>query len=606
MKLRTSFFDKTVFFKNVTRFAPAWGLYTLGLVMALMTMASSDLEYWQVDALGESIQIMPLINMGYALVCAMLLFGDLFNARMCNALHALPLRRECWFSTNVISGLAFAIVPNLLMTLIAIPLCAASIVIDGGLVPLYWLLGSTLQFIAFFGLAVFSIFCVGSRFAALVVYGILNFASVLVYVLVAAVYTPMLYGVHTSEVPFLKFCPVVQLMTEGYIHTEQLWAETYPPQLMGGNFTLGENWGSLWIYAALGAVLIVAALLLYRKRHLESAGDFIAVKSLRPVFLVIYTLCAGVAFFAFQRLFVGIHSGYFWLYIGLAVGFFTGLMLLERTVRVFRKKNFALCAGLILIFALTTVATALDIFGIESWMPEKSEIKSVTVCDRHIYSAVNYRDNLSGVVLEGDQIDTGLQLHKLALKEQKYFDDTVIGSGYYAIDDMLIDYEGGASRNAVSFTLVYELTDGRRVARYYYGFAETEIGEILIPMFSRMEMVLSFPASEIPDFATRIEEIMLDGELVTEMLDAQQRQKLLEAIAADCQEGSMAQNWVFHRTEGLDDPVHYLEFQYQDSDIYHSGWKSITVFPEGRHTRAFLEESGLMEYLESLDSRKYG
>ena len=34
MKLRTSFFDKTVFFKNVTRFAPVWGLYSLGLLMA--------------------------------------------------------------------------------------------------------------------------------------------------------------------------------------------------------------------------------------------------------------------------------------------------------------------------------------------------------------------------------------------------------------------------------------------------------------------------------------------------------------------------------------------------------------------------------------------
>jgi ABC-2 type transport system permease protein len=522
---------------------------------------------------------------------------------MCNALHALPLRRECWFSTNVISGLAFAIVPNLVMTLIAIPLCASSIVTDGWQVPLYWLLGSCLQFITFFGIAVFSIFCAGSKFASLVVYGILNFLSVLVYVLAAAVYTPMLYGVHTGETPFLNVCPVVQMMEKGYIHTEQLWAETYPSQLMGGMFTVTDHWASLWIYAAVGVMLIAVALLMYRKRHLETAGDFIAVKPLRPVFLIIYTLCAGVAFFVFQELFLGGPLTYFWLYIGLAVGFFTGLMLLERTVRVFRKKNFALCGGLMLIFSLTLVATAMDIFGIESWMPEKSEIKSVTVCDRHIYSAVNYRDNLSGVVLEGDQIDTGLQLHKLALKEQKYFDDTVIGSGYYAIDDMLIDYEGGASRNAVSFTLVYELTDGRRVALYYYGFAETEIGEILIPMFSRMEMVLSFPASEIPDFATRIEEIMLDGELVTEMLDAQQWQALLEAIAADCEEGTMAQNWAFHRTE--EDPVYYLEFQYQERDIY-SNWKTITVFPECRHTRGFLEESGLLDYLESMDSHKYG
>ena len=605
MKLRTSFFDKTVFFKNVTRFAPVWGLYSLGLLMALMTMASSDLEYWQVDALGESIQLMPLVNMGYALVCAMLLFGDLYNSRMCNALHALPLRRECWFSTNVISGLAFAIVPNLVMTLIAIPLCAASIVIDGWQVPLYWLLGSCLQFIAFFGIAVFSIFCAGSKFASLVVYGIVNFFSVLVYVLAAAVYTPMLYGVHTGETPFLNFCPVVQMMEKGYIHTEQLWAETYPPQLMGGMFTVTDHWASLWIYAAVGVVLIVAALLMYRKRHLETAGDFIAVKPLRPVFLVIYTLCAGVAFFVFQELFLGGPLTYFWLYIGLAVGFFTGLMLLERTVRVFRKKHFALCGVLMLVFALTTLVTALDIFGIESWMPEKSEVKSVTVHDRHVYYAANY-DSLSGVMLEGEDIEKALRLHELALEEQKYFDNFAIGSGYYAIDSMLIGYEGGPARNAVSFTLVYELTDGRRVTRYYYGFLDSEIGGILKPMFSSPEQVLDFPASQIPDFVTSIEEITLDGELVTEKLDDQQRQKLLEAIAADCEEGNMAQNWAFHPTEEEEFPVYYLDFQYQEQDIYRSNWKTVTVFPECRHTIAFIEESGLLAYLESLDSRKYG
>ena len=214
MKLRTSFFDKTVFLKNVTRFAPVWGLYSLGLVMALMTMASSDLEYWQVDALGESIQLMPLVNMGYALVCAMLLFGDLYNSRMCNALHALPLRRECWFSTNVISGLAFAIVPNLVMTLIAIPLCASSIVTDGWQVPLYWLLGSCLQFIAFFGIAVFSIFCAGSRFASLVVYGIVNFFPMVVYWLLSSLYEPLMPGIKLSTVLFARACPLPQLRRE--------------------------------------------------------------------------------------------------------------------------------------------------------------------------------------------------------------------------------------------------------------------------------------------------------------------------------------------------------------------------------------------------------
>jgi ABC-2 type transport system permease protein len=377
------------------------------------------------------------------------------------------------------------------------------------------------------------------------------------------------------------------MMEKGYIHTEQLWAETYPTQLMGGMFTVTDHWASLWIYAAVGVMLIAVALLMYRKRHLETAGDFIAVKPLRPVFLVIYTLCAGVAFFVFQELFLGGPLTYFWLYIGLAVGFFTGLMLLERTVRVFRKKHFALCGVLMLIFSLTLVATALDIFGIESWMPEKSEVKSVTICDNHIFYVNNY-DGPDGVVLEGEDIEIGLRLHELAL-ENRELDDTIIGNDYVVVDYL----DTVETRFAASFTIIYELTDGSKVTRYYYGFADSESGKILTDLFSTPEQVLGVEESEIPGFAANIEEILLDSEFVTPALDEQQRQALLEAIAADCRDGNMAQNWAFHSVDNVE---YYLEFQYWNAEARNSDWMTITVFPECRHTIAFIEESGMLDY----------
>jgi hypothetical protein len=57
----------------------------------------------------------------YALVCALTLFGDLFNSRMCNAIHALPLRRESWFCTHALTGLCFSVVPNLVFALLMMP-----------------------------------------------------------------------------------------------------------------------------------------------------------------------------------------------------------------------------------------------------------------------------------------------------------------------------------------------------------------------------------------------------------------------------------------------------------------------------------------------------
>ena len=38
MKSRTSFFNKTLFRKNVTRFAPIWGIYLLCLLIGLGLM----------------------------------------------------------------------------------------------------------------------------------------------------------------------------------------------------------------------------------------------------------------------------------------------------------------------------------------------------------------------------------------------------------------------------------------------------------------------------------------------------------------------------------------------------------------------------------------
>lgn len=56
------------------------------------------------------------------------------------------------------------------------------------------------------------------------------------------------------------------------------------------------NWSALLGYIIAAVVLTAAALLLYRKRRMESAGDVIAVKSLRPVFKFCVTACSALCF----------------------------------------------------------------------------------------------------------------------------------------------------------------------------------------------------------------------------------------------------------------------------------------------------------------------
>ena len=185
MKSKTSFFNKTVFKKNLTRFAPVMAVYTLCLILGMMMLYQNNEEmgrtFWFASRMGECIQVMGLVNLFFAPLCAMLLFGDLYNSRMCNALHAMPMRRETLFLTNVVSGLLFSMIPTAVMALLSVPLLNATIVENAWQIALLWYVGTNLQFITFFGAAIFSVFCTGNRFAMAVVYAVLNGGAFILY-----------------------------------------------------------------------------------------------------------------------------------------------------------------------------------------------------------------------------------------------------------------------------------------------------------------------------------------------------------------------------------------------------------------------------------------
>ena len=138
MKSRTSSFNLTVFKKDLTRFAPAWAAYLIVLLLFLMGAMSENQAYYRLNSMKDAIVIVSWANLIYAAVVAQLLFGDLYNSRLCNALHAMPITREGWFVTHVASGLAFSFLPNLFVALLGLPLLQLE---AGWSAVLWWLLG---------------------------------------------------------------------------------------------------------------------------------------------------------------------------------------------------------------------------------------------------------------------------------------------------------------------------------------------------------------------------------------------------------------------------------------------------------------------------------
>lgn len=585
MKSSRSFCNRAVLRKNITRFAPVWALYALCLLLGMLLLAGDGISYGFLDYLTDSMPGMVVVNFFYAAIVAQVLFGDLFNTRMCNALHAMPLRRETWFVTNTVSGLLFHLVPTAVMTVLAILLSFGSVFTSGWQIPLYWFACTSLSYLAFFGIAVFSVFLAGNRLAMGCCYGMVNFASMLAYALTETLLTPLLYGVKTWTKPFYALCPVWTMCDSNYIrcNREYLTETDYI-----GTFALSDGWQALILYAAGGAVLLAVAMLLYRRRALECAGDFLAVRVLEPIFLTVYTLAVAMFGYLVPDLFLGTSENviaYLFLFCGLIVGFITGKMLLTRTLRVWSVRNVCGCAAVIVGLAAVMGITALDPVGIERYIPDAEQIESVVIAPYHRSNISNVEAKVSwggdvAVATSETEIRRIRHVHELALDQQ--LSETAILSG---------------RGETVTYTISYRLKDGSYVNRYYTSILQEEAGQILTRFFNDPRTLFGMERSDIPDFSQRIDGAYLNG--VWQELTSEQVLALMNAMLADADAGNMAMSYQFHSSDCYRFfELELLELDAEDAeaDIRES---SVVIY-EDRTTQTISEHKSGRSYYMSL------
>lgn len=463
MKLRTLSCNKTLLRKDIFRFAPLWAIYLIGGLLVMLPTMSLESTPRVAYELSTTMGPFAVINLIYAVLAAQMLFGDLFNSRLCNALHALPMRRETWFCTHVIAGLLYSVVPHLIAAVFFLPMLG-----QFGWVALAWVAVMLMEYLFFFGVAVLCVFCTGNRFAQVAVYAIVNFLSLIVYWFVSVIYQPLLYGVEISEELFMLTCPVVNMAS----NTELLRFEwVVSMDMLGiiksdGQWTYmgpGEGWGYLGICAGIGVALLVVALMLYRRRKLECAGEFIAVEALKPVFAVVFSLVAGGAVAAFGQA-TGLADGYLLFFIvGLLIGWFGGQMLLQRTVRVFRGKAFLQLAILGLALMLTVGLTALDPVGITRYIPEKDKIQTAEFTQGKFWS---YSES-DITVDDPESVEQIMKIHQQILRERDQYTNRL---RYVSIR--------------------YTLKSGRQVTRVYQISTSGEAWEQIQKLYNKPEVLL--------------------------------------------------------------------------------------------------------------------
>ena len=584
MKSRTSCFDKTIFKKNLTRFAPAWGLYTICALMGLLMLLMESGSKWMVSDLLSSLCALGIITPCYALLCAQLLFGDLYNSRMCNALHALPMKRETWFTTNVLSGFTFHLIPTAVMSVLAAVVLMIYCPVQEIWAAPIWFAGVNLQFMCFFGIAVFCVFCVGSRFAQAVVYGIVNFGALILGWLLDTLYVPQFYGIQLNFDPFMNFCPMGKMMDSDFVRGIRQY-DTIAGQTTWVEYRLGEGFAYYFIVAAIGIALLFLAMQLYRRRNLECAGDFMAVKGMEPVFLVIFTLMVGAVFYFFTNNIMDMDTVFF-LFAGLAVGWFTGKMLLERTPRVFRLKSFLRCGILMAVFGLTLVAASLDLFGIVRWVPEADHVESVGISTGW-YSPSNPYSDIT--LTDPADIQQVIDMHQEAVDfYEKY------GTRQFRIETVETvaiqetmtkeELEKADRMNfSMQLTFNYHMKNGRTVSRYYSIWMGDDTGEVLRRFFSSPEAVFGSDMTEerfLEENSLLVLRDTWDGKEIF-VHEPEDIRSLYRAIIADCENGTMAQQWDFHHP---DENLFWIN---------RSAGEAVTIFSNAENTLRWLRSYGV-------------
>lgn len=516
MKLKTSFCNPPLLKKNIGRFAVIWGFFTFTLFMNYPLILLSTRSDYATSAdwlqfirslLTETGIIFGLfVNQFYAIICATACFGYLHKTRSAYMMHAFPLTRDGLFSTNLISGLLFGLVPyafiGLLNLLITGSVHGAAPIVLSTLA--FWVL----EYLFFYGLAVLCMVLTGKTVFGLLCYFALNYVFVLLELVLRILAEPLLFGIADFDLDGLitePLCPTVKLIDLAVNES------SFPPS--------GRFLGYLGAVAGAGIVLMLLAWVLYRIRHMENAGEVIAYPKLRPIFRYFFTVCVSLglglilaAICDFDALSEGNGFGLLiCLLIAGLIGYFAAEMMLRRTLRVFRKKAFAGFG----IFAAVVIAlfctVQFDVFGIVHRVPEPETVKYAELStDGALYVAGDIRVRFEDL----DDIEKITEMHQSILEH----------------------HDSGTAGDWVNLTLTYRLKNGLSMKRTYcceYGISDAEMTRLM----NRPEIMDTYYDLEKLENATGADIMYTPYWSEHGYLNAQQMQKLAACLQEDLDAG---------------------------------------------------------------------
>jgi hypothetical protein len=267
-------------------------------------------------------------------------------------------------------------------------------------------------------------------------------------------------------------------------------------------------------------------------------------------------------------------------------------------------KSFCGLAALAAVFAVSLWLTHVDLLNIETRLPEAEKIKYIQ------FGGHKYTDR--------EDIDQLLQLHAAAL-DQRAEEAGVytLVDGEWVLGFADTDPKDPANRYTYvdSCNLTYEMENGKLIKRRYCIWMDnaevsSEAGRIAKSYLTRWETINERTVKVNGVEYNRLDLVLQDlkGIYVDYMEDQDLQKKLateanvrslIAAIQADCAEGTMAQNYMYH-TGSFRMEDEYAEAGYRDfpelgisiSGDKYTWW--VSVFPDSVNTLRWLESRGVL------------
>ena len=451
MKSKISFFNAGIFKSMLKRFWPLWTAYfavwfmclPLPLLVARLQGVKESAVTVVAAAMKTSVGASVVSAFVMGILAAMAVFGFLYNSRSCGMIASTPVRREAVFCSAYLAGALPVLAANLFIAVLNWLFTLSSGIEGACIFKMNAILFAvnSMEFLIFFSISAFIAMLTANIIALPVLYLIFNFVFLGMEYVVRMLYGMFIFGYSDLPDCVLEFMsPLIYLFTRIGINVN-ISTESAAVSL--------TNWSALLGYIIAAVVFSVTALLLYRKRRMESAGDVIAVNSLRPVFKFCVTACAalcfGLLFFVIiSTLFTSLSMSMLVLSAGLIIGAFIGYfaseMLLKKSFHVFKGswKGFVITAVLCIVFAFVCVT---DLFDLSSQLPDADDIEAISCSSESRGVDIKNRSDIEAL----------LKVNKAIIADR---------DRYEGLDDTDLENTGYVS-------IRYKLKDGRVICRGY-------------------------------------------------------------------------------------------------------------------------------------------